>query len=166
MTTVSVILTPAYFRVGASNIPTRVTVTGTNATWTDYQLAAGVRSDLYERFVIPSYGSGSLTLLLDWYSAAGSTSGNTVLGARIAAITPADSTGMEAKNWTTAATTTQAVNSNAKGLTRTSITISALDSLASLDEIWVNAYRDGTSGSDTMSGALVLTSALLQYSDT
>lgn len=166
MATVPIILSPRNMFVGTSAIPELALIIGTNAPILDYAFDAAAREDIYDRFKLPLYGSGNLTLIVDWYSRAGSTSGAVVWGARIAAVTPGDSTSMEAKSWATAQTTTTTVNSNAKGLTTTSITISNLDSLALNDQLWLNIYRDATNGADTMSGDAIPCSALLTYSDT
>lgn len=166
MATIPVLIDPRSAYVGTSAIPELVLISGSNAPLTGYAFDASSREDLYFDLTALSYGSGNLTLVLKWYSRSGSTTGNVVLGARIAAITAGDTTSMEAKNWATAQTTTTAVNSNAKGPTSTSITISNLDSLVANDEVLLNIYRDAANGSDTMSGDAIFTSGYLTYSDT
>lgn len=169
MATVSLALSPRNAIVGTSAIPELVLISGTNAPVMGYAFDRTVREDIYiDDLTAITYGAsaGNLTLVIKWYSRSGSTSGNVVWGARIAAITPGDATSMETKAWATAQTTTTAVNATAKGPTSTSITISNLDSLTANDELWLNIYRDATNGSNTMTGDAIITSAYLTYSDT
>lgn len=151
--------------IGSANTPELVRIDGTNGPEWGYALSKA-RRDLYHRMKLPLYASGDLSFYIDWYSRSGSTSGAAVLGVRIAAITPGDSQSVESKNWATAATTTTTVLSTAKGLNSTLVTVTALDSLAAMDRLWINFYRDGTNGSDTMSGDVIFDTIMLAFSDT
>lgn len=169
MATVYVGLDPKSAIVGASAIPELVLISGTNAPVMGYAFDAATREDLYFSLPLLLYGASapSITVTLHWYSRSGSTSGATIWGFRIAAITPGDTTSMEAKNWATAQTTTTTVNANAKGLTSTAVADTAnLDSAAALDTLWCNIYRDAAAGGDTMSGDAIFTGGYLSYSDT
>lgn len=163
MAVVPIILTPRNMFVGATAIPELALILGSNAPILAYCFDAAAREDIYDMFRLPLYGSGDLTLKLGWYSRAGEVTGDVVLGARVAAVTPGDATSMEAKNWAAAATTTTTVNATAKGLTNTDIAISNLDGLAADDELWLNIYRDAAAGGDTLVGDVVLNDAMLSY---
>lgn len=166
MATVYIPIDAKSLEVGASAIPELVAISGTNYVEYGYAFDAASREDVYFKLVLPLYGSGNVSVIIDWYSRSGSTSGAVVWGARLGAITPGDSTSVEAKGYGTAATTTTTVNSNAKGLTSTTVAISSLDSLAALDRVIFNVYRDAASGSDTMSGDAIIDCIYLSYSDT
>lgn len=152
--------------VSTSAIPELVLIAGTNGPVGGYAFDASSREDIYFRIPIIGYGSGNVTVNLRWYSRSGSTTGAVVWGSRLAAITPGDAQSVESDAWATAATTTTTVNGTAKGDTSTAVAISSLDSLANLDDLWLNIYRDATSGSDTMSGDSIILTGFLSYSDT
>lgn len=159
-------LDPKSAIVGTSAIPELVLISGTNSPVMGYAFDASSREDLYFSVPLLVYGSGNITATLHWYSRSGSTSNAVVWGARIACITPGDAQSMESKNWATTQTQTTTVNSTAKGLTSTAVTISNLDSAAANDTVWLNIYRDAAAGGDTMSGDAILTTLYLSYSDT
>jgi hypothetical protein len=167
MATVYLGIDPKAAIVGTTAIPELVLISGTNSPVMGYAFDAAAREDLYFSVPLLVYGSGSITATLHWYSRSGSTTGATIWGFRIAAITPGDAVSMEAKNWATTQTTTTTVNGTAKGLTSTAVVDSSnLDSAAALDTLWVNIYRDAAAGGDTMSGDAILTGLYLSYSDT
>lgn len=143
----------------------RIDSTGTGEAYpvTGWAFDASTKESLTIRGRIPSFASG-LTVALDWYSRSGSTTGNVVWGERIGCQTPGDAQSMEAKTLATANTQTTAVNGTAKGLTRTTITISNTDSLASDDFFEMDIYRDAANGSDTMAGDAVLRLATVKWS--
>lgn len=121
------------------------------------------------RFKASNYGSGNLTLLLDWYADTAS-SANVVWEAQLGAITTdADTQDVETK----ALATLNFVQDTHLGTTgqrlhRCSITISNLDSLAADDWCVLRIARDanGTSATDDMTGDAILTLAEVTYSDT
>jgi hypothetical protein len=163
---VYVALDPKSAIVSSSAIPELVLIVGTNGPVMGYAFDAASREDIYFSLPLLVYGSGNITATLHWYSRSGSTTNAVVWGGRIACTTPGDSTSMETKAWATTQTQTTTVNSNAKGLTSSAITISNLDSAAALDTMWLNVYRDAAAGGDTMSGDAILLSLYLSYSDT
>jgi hypothetical protein len=114
-----------------------------------------------------SYGSGNLTVDIDWYADTAST-GNIIWGAAIAAITPdSDSQDVETDSLATANTVTDShLGTTGQRLHRCSITVSNLDSLAAGDDVRMRIYRDADDGSDTMTGDAILTRVTVSYSDT
>ena len=166
MATTNIGIDPKSAIVSSSAIPELVNIIGTNGPVMGYAFDAASREDIYFSIPLLLYGSGNITANYHWYSRSGSTTGAVVWGARIAANVPGGATSMEAKNWATTQTTTTTVNSNAKGLTSTAITISNLDSIAVTNTMWLNVYRDAAAGGDTMAGDAILLTIFLQYSDT
>lgn len=116
---------------------------------------------IFFKFRAINYASGNITVDIDWYSRSGSTSGNVKWDASIAAVTPGDAVSMEAKTFATANTVTTTVNGTAKGLTRSTITISNLDSLAIDDFVQLNIDRDPNS--DTMVGDAICRLVTVTY---
>lgn len=153
------------FDLGFATAPELVNIQGTNGPIVGYAFDASGREDLYRALQLPLYGSGNLSVYLQWYSRSGVTTGAVQWGGRIAAFTPGDAVGVEAKNFDTAATTTTTVNAFARGPTETILTISSLDGLASMDTIWLDIYRNAANAADTMTGDAVLRTAMLAYSD-
>lgn len=140
---------------------------GTNAPV--YGLAYDAASDeaAFWLFRAVSYGSGNLTVTVDWYADT-ATSGDVIWGAQLAAITPdTDSQDVETKALATANTVTDThLGTTGQRLHRASITVSNLDSLAANDDVWLRIYRDADAAGDTMTGDAVLVSVGIAYSDT
>lgn len=128
--------------------------------------AASVESS-YWMWRAVSYGSGNLTVALDWYADT-ATSGDVIWGSQIAAITPdSDSQDVETKSLATANTVTDThLGTTGQRLHRASITVSNLDSLAANDDVWMRVYRDAAAGGDTMAGDAILVGVTVSYSDT
>lgn len=128
---------------------------------------ASTEETVYTAFQAASYGSGNLTLALQWYADTAS-SGDVVWNAAIAAITPnSDTQDIETKTFATSNTVTDThLGTTGQRLHSTSITISNLDSIAADDFVALKFYRNATSGSDTMTGDAMLVMAELSYSDT
>jgi hypothetical protein len=148
--------------------PEFVTINGTNFPigncW-----AFDASTDEYifsEGLFIPNYGSGNVSVLLDFYSRTGQTSGNVVWGAALSVRTPGDAQSVETDAFATENTVTQAVNGTARGPTRATVAVSNLDSLAANDELVLRIRRLASNGSDTMTGDALLRLVTLQYSDT
>jgi hypothetical protein len=121
-----------------------------------------------DRIYAASYGASnpSVTVIYDWYSASGSTSGAVVWGASLSVLTPGDAQSIETDAWATENTTTTTVNATAKGLTRTTVTVTNLDSLTANDSFLVRIRRIGSNGSDTMTGDAILVGMTVTYPDT
>lgn len=117
------------------------------------------------RFRAVNYGSGNLTVTIDWYADTAS-SGAVVWGAAIAAITPnTDTQDIETDALATASTaTTTHLGTTGQRLHRTTITVSNLDSLAADDNVALQIYRDAANGSDTLSGDAVVVGVSVSYS--
>lgn len=169
MATVSVFFDPIGARLFSSGIPELILINGTGTVpWPSMGYAFDAAADEYIYFVwkVRNYGSGNITLNIDWYNRSGTTTGNAVLSGAIGCITSGDTTSVEAKTLATATTATDAVNSNAKGMKTTAVTISNLDSITNGDFVALRVGRVGSNGSDTMANDLVIIGVELQYSDT
>ena len=166
MATVPIILDPLVARVGTTGIPELVNIAGTDEPVWGYAFDAASREDLYFVFPAVLYGSGNVTVTVQWYSRSGSTTGDVVWGARLKAISDGDAVSVESKTFSTAATTTTTVNGTAKGPKFTTITITSLDSLTANDKLSINIYRDAAAGGDTMAGDAVYLTGTASYSDT
>jgi hypothetical protein len=117
---------------------------------------------------LPSYGSGNLTLSIDWYADT-ATSGNVVWGAALAAITAnTDMQDVETKAFATANTQQDShLGTTGQRLHSVDLVISNLDSLAVDDDVWLHFYRDASdTTNDTMAGDALVTALRLSYSDT
>lgn len=114
-----------------------------------------------------NYGSGNLTLDLDWYADT-ATTGNVIWGVQLAVITPdTDTQNIETDALATASTVTDShLGTTGQRLHRATITASNLDSLANNDWFIFRLYRDAAAGGDTMTGDALLTLVTLSYSDT
>lgn len=108
-------------------------------------------------FIARSYGSGDITVTVQWYAAA--TTGNVKWEASMGAITGSADTGsVEAKAYAAATSTQTAVSGNAKALNLTTITItgSSLDSVADGDYVQFQLKRIAASASEMSGQALML----------
>ena len=153
----------------ATNFPAYTKNNGTNFPVSSLMYDAATDEAAFWKFVATSYGSGNLTLTIEWYADTAS-SGNVVWEAQISAITPNTDTqdvetdGLATLNFvqdTHLGTTGQRVHS-------CDITISNLDSIAAGDVVHIRIARDadGTSATDDMTGDAGLIMAVLSYSDT
>lgn len=114
-----------------------------------------------------TYGSGNVTVKLQWYADTAST-GDVVWGCQLAAITPnTDTQDVETKTLATANTSTDThLGTTGQRLHEIDVTVSNLDSLASGDAVWLRVYRDADNAADTMAGDAILTAVVVSYSDT
>lgn len=122
---------------------------------------AATDEHLWWTFTVPdNYASGGTVRLL-W--AANATSGNVVWGARVGAITPADSDTYVEHDQASATTATTAVNgTEARRVVETTISPS-VDSMAADDLAFLLVYRDADNGSDTCSVDAELLSVIFEY---
>ncbi len=98
------------------------------------------------------------------YKMASATSGNVILLASLAAVTPGDATDVDAKVFATANTASAAtVPSTAGYLDQVSIALTNDDGVAAGDFVVLRVGRDGASGSDTASGDLELVACAFEY---
>lgn len=124
----------------------------------------GATEAIFWEVPVVNYGSGNLTLLVDFYTSA--TSNATIFQAAISVTTDGDAQSMLTDAFATA-TASSAITSNstANGPKRATITISNLDSIANGDRMTLKLFRDGA-GSDTNTADAVVFGVWLQYSDT
>ena len=167
MATIKIALDPRQFIPASSNGAQFKATAGTNFPVVALAFDAATAESVYTALRAASYGSGNLTLVLQWYADTAS-SGDVVWGAQIAAITPdTDSQDVETKAFATAATVTDShLGTTGQRLHQCSITISSLDSLAADDCVALRIYRDAADVADTMTGDALLVMAELSYSDT
>ena len=121
----------------------------------------------YWTFRAVLYGSGNLTVDVDWYADTAS-SGDVRFGAAIAVITPnTDTQDIETDAFATANETTDShLGTTNQRLHRLTITISNLDSLAADDWVVLKLYRDIGDAADTMAGDALVAMINVSYSDT
>lgn len=147
--------------------PQLVRANGTSVPITGYAFDASTEEAIFFDFRAVRYGSGNLTIGLDWYAGT-ATSGNVVWSSQLAAITPdTDTQDTETKALATADTVTDShLGTTGQRLHRAILTATNLDSLAADDNVWLRIARAAANGSDTMSGDAVLVRVTVQYSDT
>jgi hypothetical protein len=114
-----------------------------------------------------NYGTGNLTVDLDWYADT-ATSGVVRWGVQITAITPdTDTTDVETDTLATAQTADDThLGTTAQRVQRCPVTVTNLDSLAAGDDVWIRVYREGGNAADTLVGDAVLVGIAVSYSDT
>lgn len=166
MATVYQQIDPRSFTPNATTGPGWMVSLGTNFPVSSLAFDAVATETAYTQLQLLTYGSGNLTLTLNWYADTAS-SGDVVWGAAIACITPdTDTQDIETKAFATATTTTDThLGTTGQRLHQCAITISNLDSAASGDWVALKLYRDAAAGGDTMTGDALLVSAVLSYSD-
>lgn len=167
MATVSQVFEARSAELRSTAFPQLVKANGTNIPVSGYAFDASAEEALFFDFRAFRYGSGNLTVDVDWYADTAS-SGAVVWAAQIAAITPtADTQDVETDALATVATTTTThLGTTGQRLHRTSITVSALDSIAADDDVRLRIARAAANGSDTMAGDAIATRVTVSYSDT
>lgn len=167
MATVYLTWAPSSADLAASAQPELVSIAGTNFPPTGYAFADATTDEMiYGRITAPMYGSGNVTVWLDWYSRTGQTSNAVVWGVALSVLTPGDAQSIETDSFATENTATSTVNGTARGLTRATVTVSNLDGLAADDSMEFRITRRQSNGSDTMSGDAILVGVTISYSDT
>lgn len=156
------------FASAGVGVPEFVSVQTTPATptpgYSAYAFDQTVVESLYYEFVVRNYGSGNLTLNIQWSTTP--TSNAAVFAAQIGCITGGTDTGnVTAKTYATATTVTATARANAGALNTSSITISNLDSIASGDLVFLRFYRDAAAGGDTLTADALVYHLDLTYSD-
>lgn len=119
------------------------------------------------RFLARNYGSGDLTISIEWYAATAS-SGGITFGVSLAAVTPnTDTQDLETKAFGTENTGSDThLGTTGKRDHSFTITLSNLDSLAADDFAVLRVRRIPADGSDTMTGLCIVTRVSVSYSDT
>lgn len=167
MATVIQDFTPFDAVLPSANYATMDVISGTNFPVPCLDFDATAEENAFFTFRATTYGSGNLTLKIQWYADTAS-SGDIIWGAALAAITPnTDTQDIETKAFATAQTVTDThLGTTAQRLHEAEITISNLDSVANGDWCVLKVYRDADAGGDTMTGDASLVGLSLSYSDT
>lgn len=167
MANVTIYLDPGCFVPHATLIPELVDIAGTNYPvfgWA-FTPAAANFEQLTCRWLATNYGASNpnVSVLFDWYSRAGSTTGTVSWGAALSVLTPGDAQPVETDAFATENTQAGTVNGTARGLVRTTVTISNLDSLTADDTVAMRIRRVDTTG---IAGDAVLIGVTVRYVDT
>lgn len=151
----------------ASAFPQIVKALGTNFPVSGLAFDAATDETAYWKWRAIRYGSGNITVDIDWYADTAS-SGDVIFDAAVAAITPnTDTQDVETKAFATVNSVTDThLGTTGQRLHRATITISNLDSLADGDVVWLKLNRDANAAGDTMTGDAIVTNITLSYSDT
>jgi hypothetical protein len=151
----------------ASNYPQFKSVAGTNFPVESLAFDTTTEETCYFTFPALSYGSGNITVRIGWYADTASTNG-VVFGCSLAAITPnTDSTDIETKAFATETTGSDShLGTTGQRLHEMTVTVSNLDSVAAGDWCVLRLARKVNDGSDTMAGDALVTSVIVEYSDT
>jgi hypothetical protein len=167
MATVTQVFRPFDGVPPASNYATLDVISGTNYPVPCLDFDAATGEAIYFYFEAVNYGSGNLTVNIDWYADTAS-SGDVVWEAAIAAITQnTDTQDIETDSLATANTVTDShLGTTGQRLHRASITVSNLDSIAAGDWVVLKIDRNASSGSDTMTGDACIVGVSVSYSDT
>lgn len=167
MATARMNLAPEQALFLGSAFPAYVKFNGTNLPVSGLAYDAATQENAFWQFPILSYGSGNLTATVYWYADTASTNA-VVWGASIRALTPdADTQDIETDALATEATATDThLGTTGQRLHQVPVTISALDSVASLDLVTVRLSRLVANAADTMAGDAVVVALVLSYSDT
>lgn len=160
------------FEAGDAEFPTSnpaapVLVQGTNFPVSGLAFDASTQETCFFKLPAINYGSGNLTVTIEWYADT-ATSGGVMFGAALAAITPnTDSQDVETKSFATENTASDThLGTTGQRLHSMDITVSNLDSLAALDAAWLRLRRVPADASDTMTGDAIVTRVIVAYSDT
>lgn len=167
MATVTQTLDPSAGVLRTTGFPALMAANGTSIPVRGLAFDAATEEAVFFRVRAVSYGSGNVSVALDWYADTAS-SGDVVWGAQLAAITPdTDTQDVETDALATAATVTDShLGTTGQRLHRAVVTLAALDSLAADDDVALRVYRVAASGSDTMTGDAIVTRVSVAYSDT
>lgn len=167
MATVTQTFSPRDAIPASSNGAAHDVLAGTNYPVPALAFDAGTDETVFFYSHAINYGSGNLTINIDWYADTAS-SGDVIWGAQLAAITQdTDSQDIETKAFAAAQTVTDThLGTTGQRLHRAVLTLSNLDSLAANDWFALKIYRDADAGGDTMTGDALLVGVVVTYSDT
>lgn len=140
---------------------------GTNFPVVGLSYDAASDEEAFWKFTAIDYGSGNLTLEIQWYADTAS-SGTVRWAAAIAAITPnTDTQDIETKAFATEQAVDDAhLGTTGRRLHVAELTITNLDSLATDDVVWLKLKRDADHANDTMAGDAILVGARIKYTGT
>lgn len=155
----------AYFQ--SSNPAAPVLFQGTNFPVAGLAFDATTQETVFFRFPAISYGSGSITVTVDWYADTATANGIT-FGASLACITQnTDSQDIETKAFGTENTASDThLGTTGQRLHSFDIVVSNLDSITLLDDVTLRLRRIPSDAGDTMTGDVIVTRVLVSYSDT
>ena len=149
----------------ASNFAQFKAVAGTNFPVTSLAFDTTTSETVYFRFPAFDYGSGSLTITVEWYADTAS-SGGVVWGVSLAAITAnTDSQDIETKAFDTEETVADThLGTTGHRLHSIALTLTETDSIAAADDITLRLARKVADASDTMTGDAQVTRVVVEYS--
>lgn len=167
MATVRHVFEPSDALFPTSNPATPSIVQGTNFPVSALAFDASTQETCYFTFPAVSYGSGNVTVTVDWYADTASANG-VVFGASLAAITQnTDTQDIETKAFATENTASDThLGTTGQRLHTFDITVSNLDSVAAGDHVVLRFRRAPADASDTMTGDALVTRVIVSYSDT
>jgi hypothetical protein len=165
--TITHVFLPGEANFLSSTFPQYVRGLGTNFPVPGLAFDAAADEAAFFDFWAVSYGSGNLTVTVEWYADTAS-SGVVRWEAAIAAITPnTDTQDVETKALATANTFDDThLGTTGQRDHSADITVSNLDSLASGDSVVLRIRRIGSNAADTLTGDCILRKVILSYSDT
>ena len=153
----------------AAAFPAYVKFLGTNFPVSGLAFDATTDEAAFWKFVAHNYGSGNVTLWVDWYADT-ATSSTVTWEAQLAVLTPdADTQDIETDGLATLNFVQDThLGTTGQRLHRAIITISNLDSLAANDLVFLRLARDanGTNAADGMTGDAIVVAVTVSYSDT
>lgn len=160
------------FEVGDAEFPTSnpaapITTFGTNFGVSGIAFDATTQETCFFKFPAISYGSGNVTVSIDWYAGT-ATSGGIVFGASLACITQnTDTQDTETKAFATEVTNSDThLGTTGHRLHTFDIVVTNLDSITAGDAVYLRLRRVPADGSDTMTGDTIVTRVTVSYSDT
>lgn len=167
MATVRQVFEPADALLPTSNMGAPTMVQGTNFPVAGLAFDATTQETVFFRFSAVSYGSGNVTVTVEWYADTASAN-SIVFGASLAAITPnTDTQDIETKAFATENTESDThLGTTGQRLHTFGITVSNLDSIAAGDDVTLRLRRVPADASDTMTGDAIVTRVIVSYSDT
>lgn len=167
MATVRQYLTPQCAEFLSSTFPALTRVYGTNFPVVSLAYDTTTVERAYFQFSPMAYGSGNITVTVEWYADTAS-SGGVVWETALAAITPnTDTQDVETKAFATVNTAADThLGTTGQRVHSVDVTVSNLDSLAAGDYVILRVSRLTTDGSDTMTGDAMLLGLGISYSDT
>ena len=153
----------------AGNFPRIVQAVGTNFPVPGLLFDAATDQEAFLTFKAVDYGTGNLTLDLEWY-AENASANNIVWEANISAYTLNSTDGSIEADALATLNFVQDTHlaTTAKRLHTCQIALSNLDSLAADDRVTLRVARDadGTNATDDMANGGILTGCAVSYSDT
>lgn len=150
-------------QVAASNIPELITTQGTNFPECGWAFGTANEAIFFPRVYFNNYGSGNVSLLIDWYArTVGTVSGSVTWGGALSVITPSDAQSVLTDAFATENTQATTTSSTGNGLVRTTLVISNLDSLAANDTVKI---RLRATAFTTFTGDAVVLGVTVNYSD-